>query len=45
MDKVYAMLIVKGKKTLSDVPEKLKDSVVSILKEWGRDDLTGESNG
>lgn len=30
MDKVYAMLILKGKKTLSDVPEKLKDSNSNI---------------
>ena len=28
-------------KDISDVPEKLKDSVIAILKEWGRDDLTG----
>lgn len=35
MDKVYAMLIVKGKKKISDVPEKLKASVITTLKEWG----------
>jgi hypothetical protein len=35
MAKVYAELIVKGKKTIDDVPGKLKDEVIRILKEWG----------
>ena len=32
MAKVYADLIRKGKKTLDDVPEKLKAKVKAILK-------------
>lgn len=28
---VYATLIVKGKKTISDVPQKLQDTVKAIL--------------
>lgn len=31
MDKVYADLIRKGKKTMEDVPEKLKEKVMAIL--------------
>lgn len=31
MAKIYADLIRKGKKTLDDVPEKLKDAVKAIL--------------
>ena len=33
MAKVYADLIRKGKKTLEDVPEKLKDEVQQIMAE------------
>lgn len=35
MAKVYADLIIKGKKTLEDVPEKLREQVKKILKERG----------
>ena len=28
---IYATLIIKGKKTLSDVPEKIKDKVKEVL--------------
>ena len=35
MAKIYAELIVKGKKTLNDVPAQLKDQVIEILREWG----------
>lgn len=35
MAKVYADLIVKGKKTLNDVPEKMKASVIAILAAKG----------
>lgn len=31
MAKVYADLIIKGKKTIEDVPEHLKDAVRAIL--------------
>lgn len=33
MAKVYANLIIKGKKTINEVPEKLKQEVLSILKQ------------
>ncbi len=32
MAKIYADLIRKGKKTIEDVPEKLKKEVLNILK-------------
>ena len=32
MAKVYAELILKGKKTMDDVPEKLRDEVRKILE-------------
>ena len=32
MAKVYAELIRKGKKTIDDVPEKLRDAVQKILE-------------
>lgn len=35
MARIYAELIVKGKKTLNDVPAQLKDQVIEILTEWG----------
>lgn len=35
MAKVYADLIIKGVKTIDDVPEKLKSDVTQILKERG----------
>lgn len=35
MAKVYAELIVKGKKTIDDVPANLKEAVIEILIEWG----------
>lgn len=31
MAKVYADLIIKGKKTIEDVPEKLREAVMEIL--------------
>ena len=33
MAKVYAALIAKGKKTLDDVPEKLKAEVEALLSQ------------
>ena len=35
MASVYANLIMKGKKTMEDVPEKLKDAVQALLDEAG----------
>lgn len=32
MAKIYAALILKGVKTLDDVPDKLKDAVKAILE-------------
>lgn len=31
MEKIYAALIIKGVKTMDDVPDKLKDAVKVIL--------------
>ena len=36
---VYATLIIKGKKTFSDVPDKLKDKVKEILEDLDCGDL------
>ena len=33
MAKIYANLIRKGLKTIEDVPEKLRNEVISILEE------------
>ena len=35
MAKIYAELIRKGKKTIDDVPDKIREDVVQILNEWG----------
>ena len=35
MARVFATLIVNGRKTIDDVPERLKDEVEAILKEMG----------
>ena len=35
MAKIYAELIRKGKKTIDDVPDKIRKDVVQILNEWG----------
>lgn len=32
MAKIYAALIIKGVKTMDDVPDKLKDAVNAILE-------------
>lgn len=32
MEKIYAALIIKGVKTMDDVPDKLKDAVKAILE-------------
>lgn len=33
MAKIYANLIKKGLKTIDDVPEKIKEDVIALLKE------------
>ena len=33
MARIYADLIIKGKKTIDDVPEELKEEVIKILME------------
>lgn len=33
MAKIYANLIRKGLKTINDVPEKIRDEVISLLNE------------
>ena len=35
MAQVYADLIRKGKKTIEEVPEKLREEVLQILRDWG----------
>lgn len=35
MEKIYAELIRKGKKTIDDVPEHLREKVLAILNENG----------
>lgn len=35
MAKIYAELIRKGKKTIDDVPERLREEVLAILEENG----------
>ena len=37
---VYANLIIKGKKTIDEVPEKIKNEVKEILNEKGFAELT-----
>lgn len=36
MAEVYANLIIKGKKTIDEVPEKIRDEVKAILKKVSR---------
>lgn len=39
MAKVYATLIIKGKKNFADVPERIKEQVRQILVDLGHEDL------
>lgn len=41
MAAVYANLIIKGKKVIGEVPEKLKEEVKAILIEDGYAELAG----
>ena len=36
---IYATLIIKGKKTFADVPERIKEQVRQILVDLGHEDL------
>ena len=44
MAEVYANLIIKGKKTIGEVPEKIRDEVKAILTEKGFPELTEGDN-
>ncbi len=44
MAKAYAELIMKGKKTIDDVPEKLKAKVREILAAAGYESDTGKGD-
>jgi hypothetical protein len=40
MPKIYADLIIKGIKSINDVPDRIKEDVKKILIESGHEDLT-----
>lgn len=42
MDKIYADLIIKGLKTIENVPLRIRDKVKQELIRRGRDDLAVE---
>lgn len=42
MEKIYADVIIKGKRTLDSVPEKLRERVRGILLERGYPELAEE---
>lgn len=44
MEKVYANIILKGKKTIDEVPDRIRDTVRQILIDRGYPELT-ESEG
>ena len=41
MDKIYADLIIKGLKTIDDVPLRIREKVKQELIKRGREDLLG----
>lgn len=43
MAKVYANLIIRGRKTISEVPVELRDEVRELLIEKGYPELTEEN--
>lgn len=45
MDKIYADLIIKGLKTIENVPLRIRDKVKQELIKRGREDLTIEKEG
>lgn len=44
MAEVYASLIVKGLKTINDVPESIKQDVIDVLIATGHPELTEVEN-
>lgn len=44
MAAVYANLIIKGKKTIDEVPEKIRDEVKAVLTEKGFTELAEGDN-
>lgn len=44
MAKIYASLIIKGLKTINDVPEQIKQAVRVVLIEEGHPELAGDEN-
>lgn len=44
MAEVYASLIIKGVKTIDDVPKQIRDSVKQALIDKGYSELTGGGN-
>lgn len=42
MAKIYANLIIKGQKTIDDVPQKIREEVKEILIQKGFEELTKE---
>jgi hypothetical protein len=44
MAEVYADLIIKGRKTIDEVPDKIKDDVKQILIDMGYPELTEGEN-
>lgn len=45
MAKVYEALIIKGKKTIDDVPAKIREEVRQLLLEDGYNDLATGAKG
>ena len=39
MISIYVSLIIKGKRTISDVPDRIRDEVRAALREAGYDEL------
>lgn len=44
MAKIYAALIIKGKKSISDVPEKIRNEVKQVLMDEGHPELAEGDN-
>ena len=42
MAQVYATLIIKGKKTINDVPLRIREQVKEVLRDLGIDELAVE---
>ena len=42
-DSIYAALIIKGKKSINDVPDKIRDEVKQVLIDEGHPELAAVS--